>query len=83
MSVTRLTGLKAPNVIARAEGPGMLRHKNLQGLKGRLNRRPQFPVANVPPLPGGYNFPAPVFPGLNPGLQHCGLSALTWRPNSA
>jgi hypothetical protein len=35
MKCVRVPGLKAPNVIARAEGPGTPFHKLFQGLKGR------------------------------------------------
>ena len=75
MNHTRVSGLKAPNVIARADGPGMRCHNFSPGLKGRPNRCRKSGITDVPPLQGGGNFRAPVYPGLHPGLQHCGLSA--------
>ena len=68
-------GLKAPNVAARGEAPGIGSHNFSQGLKGRNNSSPITPP-HVPPFQGGEEGGADVFPGLHPGLSHDGLSAL-------
>ena len=66
-------GLKAPDVIARAEGPGTRSHKSSRGLRGR-NKPPA--TNRVPPLQGLAFWERN--PGLHPGLSHGGLSALIY-----
>jgi len=64
--------LKARNVIARPEGPGIVLHDFSRGLKGRHNPR----ATDVPPLQGGGKFVLPTIPALQAGLSHDGPSAL-------
>ena len=64
------SGLKAPDVTARAEGPGTTPSNLFRGLKGRDNSS----ANRVPPFQGGQ-----MFWMRNPGLRFAPARAVTGR----
>src|SRR5262249_45257947 len=76
----RFSGLKARNLIARAEGPGNAIPQNPRALQGRNKsaRANWGPTRthNRDALPGLARIPGAFNPGLQPGLSNCGPSAL-------
>lgn len=72
MNVLHSKGLKASNVKARAEGPGMRPYHFPQGLKGGPNHG-QTPAAHVPPLQGGSRFHDTYSRGFTPGYPMTGF----------
>lgn len=74
------SGLKARDMIARAEGPGNPSSTLFRGLKGRNNLSVSICVSHVPPLQGGFDLFGIVFPGLRASRSTPGYHIAGFQP---